>query len=136
MYCTLVIHDWSNLCWIIPFVLFFRYFIRTWTRSYTIDDWVVGDERARTNNAVESTNNQMKANMSVRPSVWQFMTDLHQHVERTIISFSVDTRNGYTRRECRSLDKELRKAREKLATEEFDVREFLDHMANIWIVQK
>lgn len=107
------------------------YFIRTWTKNYSIDDWVVGDQIARTNNAVESVNNQLKANMNVRPGVWQFLTGLHEHVERTVISFQVESRNGYVRRDRRTLDDELRKARQKLVSEEFSVADFLDYMAKV-----
>lgn len=98
-------------------------------RSYTKEDWVVGNRCTRTNNALESFNNQIKSHLSVRPSTWQFMMDLHQQVELSFISFNVDRRNGCVRRECKTLDAALRFARTQLNNKTFTVFEFLEYMA-------
>lgn len=107
----------------------FRYFIRTWFRSYKPSDWLVGQLRNRTNNFVESTNNQLKAHMQVRPNVWQFLQNLHEHVERTMVGFRVDRQTGFRRRQCPTIDAQLNFANQKLASGEFDVKHFLDYMA-------
>lgn len=98
-------------------------------RSYKKEDWVVGNLSTRTNNALESFNNQMKNYMSVRPNTWQFMSDLHQQVERSFISFNVDRRDGCVRRECKTLDTATRFARNQLQNKIFTVLEFLEYMA-------
>jgi hypothetical protein len=107
----------------------FRYFVRTWIRLYAVEDWVVGDALRRTNNEVESFNRSLKDNFKIRPNVWQFLHDLKDQCERSLGIFTVDTFIGNRRRQCRTLDRPLRYARNQLSSENFDIADSLDYMA-------
>lgn len=73
-------------------MFYYRYFLKTWTRSYKADEWVVGNRLNRTNNVVEGTNTLIKEKFKRNPNAYIFLRSMHDFSLMCYTNFIADRR--------------------------------------------
>ena len=104
--------------------------MKTWTRRFKPEEWCVGLD-FRTNNCVESLNNQLKNRFIRHPNIWDFMEYLRTFVERSYVSFVVDHRHGFRAKDLSKLTVPLKHCVADMAEGRMTIAAFLATLANV-----